>query len=274
MLCKLIELLKYIFIGIIQGISEILPISSSGHLFLAYKLLDISLKNQLDITVYLHFASSLALCLFFKEKLKKLFLGFFLYIFKKDASKKEDFKFVLFLLFATIPAAVTGFILEDIINNYFSNSIVLAICFLVTALILLISSKFKSSDNSLYTLKNILMVGLFQSLAIFPGISRSGVTISAGKLAKLDKTKQKELSFMLLIPISVGSFILSLIKSLSYEVKFSEPSFLYVVSMIITFMFTYIALHFLMDKIKEKHYVFFSIYLIILSSIILFFHVL
>ena len=79
---------------------------------------------------------------------------------------------------------------------------------------------------------------------------------------------------MLLIPISVGSFILSLIKSLSYEAKFSETSFLYIISMIITFMFTYTALHFLMDKIKEKHYVFFSIYLIILSSIILFFHVL
>ena len=130
---KIIDILKYILIGIIQGISEILPISSSGHLYLAYNLLDISSNNQLDITIYLHFASSLALCIFFKDKIKSLIYGSFLYVFKKDRSQKESFYLLLYIIIATIPAAIIGVLLEDVIDKYCANTYILSLCFLITS---------------------------------------------------------------------------------------------------------------------------------------------
>lgn len=272
MVDKVIEIIKYIIIGIVQGISEILPISSSGHLSLTYKLLDISKSNQLDITIYLHFASSIALCLFFKDKIKDIIRGCYLYIFKKDKSQINSFKLLIYLILATIPAAITGLLFDEFIEANFNNSLALAICFFITSIILLISSRLKKYTNSTYTFKNTIVVGLFQCLAIFPGISRSGTTMFAANLSKLDSNKQKEFSFLLLIPISLGAFILSLIKSYDTIFCFNESSYLYLISMIVSFILTFLSLKILMKKIKNIPYVYFSIYLLILSVIILFFY--
>lgn len=272
MIKKVINIIKYIIIGIVQGVSEILPISSSGHLSLTYELLNISKDNQLDITIYLHFASSLALCLFFKNKIKDIIKGCFSYIFKKDKSQIYSFKLFIYLVIATLPAATVGFFLDEFIEKYFNNSLFLSICFFITSIILLISSKLKSYTHSHYTFKNTIVVGLFQCLAIVPGISRSGTTMFAGKLSKLDSNKQKEFSFLLLIPISLGAFILSLTKPHNAFINFSEYSYLYLISMIISFVFTFLSLKMLMKKANEIPYIYFSIYLLILSVIILFFY--
>ena len=272
MVDKVIEIIKYIIIGIVQGISEILPISSSGHLSLTYNLLDISKSNQLDITIYLHFASSAALCLFFKDKIKEIFRGSYLFIFKKDKSQIDSFRLLMYLVLATIPAAITGLLFDEFIETNFNNSLALAICFFITSIILLISSRLKKYTNSTYTFKNTIVVGLFQCLAIFPGISRSGTTMFAASLSKLDSNKQKEFSFLLLIPISLGAFILSLIKSHNSLFCFNESSYLYLISMIVSFILTFLSLKILMKKIKNIPYVYFSIYLLILSVIILFFY--
>ena len=272
MIKRVINIIKYIIIGIVQGVSEILPISSSGHLSLTYELLNISKDNQLDITIYLHFASSLALCLFFKNKIKDIIKGCFSYIFKKDKSQIYSFKLFIYLVIATLPAATVGFFLDEFIEKYFNNSLFLSICFFITSIILLISSKLKSYTHSHYTFKNTIVVGLFQCLAIVPGISRSGTTMFAGKLSKLDSNKQKEFSFLLLIPISLGAFILSLTKPHNAFINFSEYSYLYLISMIISFVFTFLSLKMLMKKANEIPYIYFSIYLLILSVIILFFY--
>ena len=272
MIKKIINIIKYIIIGIVQGVSEILPISSSGHLSLTYELLNISKGNQLDITIYLHFASSLALCLFFKNKIKDIIKGCFSYIFKNDKSQIYSFKLFIYLVIATLPAATVGFFLDEFIEKYFNNSLFLSICFFITSIILLISSKLKSYTHSHYTFKNTIVVGLFQCLAIVPGISRSGTTMFAGKLSKLDSNKQKEFSFLLLIPISLGAFILSLTKPHNAFINFSEYSYLYLISMIISFVFTFLSLKMLMKKANEIPYIYFSIYLLILSVIILFFY--
>lgn len=272
MIKKVINIIKYIIIGIVQGVSEILPISSSGHLSLTYELLNISKDNQLDITIYLHFASSLALCLFFKNKIKDIIKGCFSYIFKKDKSQIYSFKLFIYLVIATLPAATVGFFLDEFVEKYFNNSLFLSICFFITSIILLISSKLKSYTHSHYTFKNTIVVGLFQCLAIVPGISRSGTTMFAGKLSKLDSNKQKEFSFLLLIPISLGAFILSLTKPHNAFINFSEYSYLYLISMIVSFLFTFLSLKILMKKTNEIPYIYFSIYLLILSIIILFFY--
>lgn len=272
MIKRVINIIKYIIIGIVQGVSEILPISSSGHLSLTYELLNISKGNQLDITIYLHFASSLALCLFFKNKIKDIIKGCFSYIFKKDKSQIYSFKLFIYLVIATLPAATVGFFLDEFIEKYFNNSLFLSICFFITSIILLISSKLKSYTHSHYTFKNTIVVGLFQCLAIVPGISRSGTTMFAGKLSKLDSNKQKEFSFLLLIPISLGAFILSLTKPHNAFINFSEYSYLYLISMIVSFVFTFLSLKMLMKKANEIPYIYFSIYLLILSIIILFFY--
>lgn len=260
---KIIDILKYILIGIIQGISEILPISSSGHLALTYTYLNINVSSQLDLTMYLHLASSLALCLFFKDTIKRIITGFFNYLFKKKS--KDDFLFCIYLLLASIPIGIVGIFIKPFLESYFNNLYFVSFFFFISAILLFSFSKIKSKVNSSYSIKNTLGVGLFQCFALFPGLTRSGTTMFAAKLFKLDEKKQKEFSFMLLLPISIGSLLLSLVDIKNTSFSFNNQTYLYIIAMIVAFIMTYLSLRLLFNKIKSKHFSYFGIYLIFLS---------
>ena len=206
---KIINLIKYIIIGIIQGISEILPISSSAHLAITYKLLSINNQNQFDLTIFLHFASCLALCIFFKDELIDMIVGFIKYVLKKDKTCKDSFMLFVYLIIATIPSVIVGLLIKPLVEDSFNNFILIGINLFITGLILLTFSMFKKNTNNTYNFKNTFVVGLFQCLAMFPGISRSGITILGSKVSRLNNKLGKQFSFLLLIPISFGSFIFS-----------------------------------------------------------------
>lgn len=261
---RLIEIIKYIVIGIIQGITEIFPISSSGHLSIIYNIFNIDELEKLNLTLFLHLASSCALCLFYKNEIKQIVKGSMSFIFKKEKDYSKSFKFLLYIIIASIPSIIVGLFIKPLINEVFEDISLLAIGFLITSLLLLYQGKMLT--NTKYTLKNTLIVGMFQSLALLPGISRSGTTMFGSKIAKIDERNGKKLSFFLLIPISIGSSLLAL---LDYNYIGFANTFLYVVSFISAFIFTYISLKLFINKFTSKHNIYFSYYLIIISFIIL-----
>lgn len=259
------EIIKFIIIGIVQGITEILPISSSGHLAITYDLLKINTTNQLDITIYLHLASSIALLIFFKDTLIKLIKGTCLYIFKKDKSYFNDFKLMLFLILSSIPVAIVGFILKPIVESFFQNIVFVSIGFLITAIVLLIISKMKTDSTNNYTFKNTFITGLIQCASIFPGISRSGITLFGSKVAKMNQKKGKEYTFLLLIPISFGSSLLAIFDTDFSTQIANNTIYLYLLAMIVAFIFTFLSLKYFFNSDLTKSYKKYVFYLLFLG---------
>lgn len=259
---KIIQILKYILIGIIQGVCEILPISSSGHLSLAYYYLNIDETIQLDLTIFLHLASSVALLIYYRKHLSTLIKSTYLFIFKKKNEHKNSFLTILYLLIAMIPIAVVGYFIKPIIEKSFSDIYIVLLGFLLSSIMMLIINLFNKSNKQLSFIKSFL-IGIFQCLAIFPGVSRSGTCLTISKALKTKDNEGKNFCFLLLLPISLGSTILSLfdlnINSLNIHLN--------IISMIIAFILTLLSLKLIFHKRKSIPYYVYSIYLILLVII-------
>lgn len=269
---SLIELLKYLFLGIIQGIAEILPISSSGHLAVAQYLMAVNYDNEALFAIFVHFASLLALLIYFRELIIRVIVNFFTYLTSKDIAEKQkakpDFMLAIYLVVASIPVAFIGLFFEDMVTELFGQLLFIGIGFLITALTLLFVGLFsKHRVNSTYTFKNTIITGLFQCIGILPGISRSGITMSGGRIAGLDNQKSKEFAFLLFIPVAGGSFILSL-TDISVALSSGAELFIYYgVAMVAAFVFTYLALVFIFKKFSIKAYKYFAIYMFVIAAL-------
>ena len=236
-------MLTSILLAIIQAATEFLPISSSGHLALVSNL--IGQPNLFFFTV-LHLASLMAVIIFTRKEIGQL-LSF----------KKEYHKIWLALIVATIPAVLFGFFFHDTIEKMFSSYLFLAIAFFFTGIILLLT-KFTNSKSNINP-KNALFIGIFQILALFPGVSRSGMTISAGMFSGVKREQAAKFSFLLLIPLTLGAFIFEL-----KDYYFSVELFIAFVVCILTSL---IFLNILMKIIKKNMFWIFSIYCFVLSVI-------
>ncbi|MDO8516840.1 MAG: undecaprenyl-diphosphate phosphatase [Nanoarchaeota archaeon] len=187
-------MLNEIIYAVIQSATEFFPVSSSGHLALVSNL--ISQPNLFLFTV-LHIASLFAVLIFTRKE-----------IFELLKFKKETRKMWIYLIIATIPAALFGFFFKNYIESAFSSILFLGIAFIFTGIVLLFTRTSKSFSE--LNIKNSLFIGLFQVLALFPGISRSGMSISAGLFSGIEKEKAVKFSFLLFIPLALGAFILEL----------------------------------------------------------------
>ncbi|MDO8622822.1 MAG: undecaprenyl-diphosphate phosphatase, partial [archaeon] len=187
-------MINEILFAVIQSITEFLPVSSSGHLALVSNL--ISQPNLFFFTA-LHIASLFAILIFTRKEIYSLI-----------SFKKEYKKLWIYLIIATIPAALFGFFFNDLIESSFSSYLFLGIAFIFTGIVLFFTRFSKVYSN--LNIKNSILIGLFQVVALFPGISRSGMTISAGLFSGIDKEKAAKFSFLLFIPLSIGAFILEL----------------------------------------------------------------
>ena len=268
---KIIEIIKYIIIGIIQGISEIFPISSSGHLALTYTLLNVNNTDQLNLTIFLHFASTLALLFFFKNKIKIIIKDFFLFIFKKDKKYQDNFMLIIYLFISCIPIGIAGLFLKPIIESFFNSLLYISLGFLLTSLLLIILNKLSYKNNNL-SYKNTILSSMLQCICIFPGVSRSGTTLLSLKLFKIKEEIAKQFTFLLLIPISLASLVLSIFDENTYYIINSENIFLYLISMIITFIVTYISLElFFYKNFKIKYFILYMFIVSILTFLLYFF---
>lgn len=212
-------LLEYILLGIIQGIGEFLPISSSAHLIIIPYLFNFSLnlsgKEKLALDVALHFGTLIAvLVVFFKDWLS-LATGVFNKVFKKKDSFEN--KMFWYLVLATIPGALIGILFEDIIAKYFrSNMLLIALCLAIVGLLIYFGDKWASkhypnpTEYKDLTLKQTFVIGLSQALAVIPGFSRSGTTILAGRLMGVSREAVSKFTFLLSTPIIFGAFIVNI----------------------------------------------------------------
>jgi undecaprenyl-diphosphatase len=189
-----------LILGIIQGLTEFLPVSSSGHLEIAKVILgDNSLPNEsLTFTVVLHFATALSTLVVFKDEVIQIFKGLFQFKWNKEL------QFSLKIILSMIPAVVAGLFFEEEFEQFFGGQILLVgFMLIITSLLLLFADKAKNTSKDV-TFFNALVVGVSQALAILPGISRSGATISSAVLLGIDKTKAARFSFLMVVPLIFG----------------------------------------------------------------------
>ena len=189
-----------IILGIIQGITEFLPVSSSGHLELAKVILgDESLPQEsLTFTVVLHFATALSTMVVFRKDIAQIFRG--LFQFKWN----EEFKFSLKIVISMLPAVVIGLIFEEEFEQFFGGEILLVgFMLIVTSLLLLFADRAQSTTKKV-SFFSAIVIGVSQALAILPGISRSGATISTSVLLGVDRTQAARFSFLMVVPLILG----------------------------------------------------------------------
>jgi len=266
----IIDIIKYFVLGLVQGIAEILPISSSGHLVLLQQLLSVNPENEASFAIFVHFASLLALVIFFRTIIWQIIKGFVLFIFKKAKEHKQDFWMGIYIIVASIPAALVGFLLEDQLDAIFSNLMIVGLGFLFTATILFLWPKFGKKTTEKLTMKTAIITGLFQAIGIIPGVSRSGITITGAKISGLEEKSAKQFAFLLFVPIALGSFVISLFDINTLANIQGVTLRYYLIAMVSAFMFTLLALLFIFKKFQFKHAKYFGIYLVVIGLFTLF----
>ena len=193
------SLLEAIILGIVQGLTEFLPVSSSGHIELVKSIFGAEIKEGLLFTIVLHGATALSTIVVFRKDLLEILQG--VLKFKWN----EETKFAWYVLLSMIPAAAVGFLLDEHIETFFTGRIgLVALMLLVTGIILFISDRVNDKETSNLDNKKAIGMGLVQAIAILPGISRSGSTIVTGVLMGLKRTKAARFSFIMVLPLIGG----------------------------------------------------------------------
>lgn len=259
----------YIFLGILQGFTEPLPISSSGHLFLFKNVFNTEMLNDLNFEIFVNFGSFLAILFIFLPDIIKLVKSFFLYLFKKEKRNlvKYDFKYCLLIVIGSIPVGILGVILKDKLENAL-NIKLLGIAFLITAISLFLVKNIKGEkEDKDINIKDAIIIGLLQMVALCPGISRSGIVLVGCLLCKLKKETALKYTFMLYFPVSIASMGLGV---LDFFENPASSSLLpgYVIGMIFAGFVTYFSYKWLSNLVKKGKLWKFSIYCLCLAIFI------
>lgn len=248
------SIIEAIIIGLVQGLTEFLPISSSGHLVILQKLLKIDLPGNL-VEVSTHLGTLLSIILIYNNDIYDLIISF-------KSSKTKDY--ILLVVIATIPSVVFVLIAKSFILTIFESSRSVSFALIFTGIILFIS------HYGNYTIKKLniskgMIIGIFQALAILPGISRSGMTISIALLLGIKNVEAAKFSFMLAIPAIFGAAILTLVETNLNEID--DLIFPLIVAAFVAFLSGYYALKFLIKILNNGKFYYFSIYCIFLGII-------
>ena len=249
MISKYVETL---ILSIIQGISEFIPVSSSAHLLIISRLSDFNVSNlQLDIS--LHLGSLLAIILFFRKELINII------------NNKNIF---LLIILGSIPLVIVGYIFYSTnLIDQFRNLKVVAWTTLIFGILLYFSDKFelKNKISSELNIKSIIIIGLFQILAIIPGVSRSGIVITASRFLKFDRVESSKIAFYLSIPALAGASVLGFKDVIDDQINFDA---IFIFSTSASFLFSYFTIKYFLIYVKIFSLSFFVIYRIVLSIIL------
>ena len=270
----MLELIKFIFLGFVQGITEPIPVSSSGHLLIFQKLM--SGLDSIDFEILAtitNLGSFLAILIIFRQDIVRLFKSFFGYLGKKDNNLYNDYKYCWYIIIGTIPAGIMGLIVTklDLFDKLEKNIKFVGITLIITALFLFIIRNFKGrKEDSGITFKDAIIIGLFQVVALLPGISRSGATIVGGMFCKLKRKTAFNFSFILYIPISLATTLLGIKDLFEANLDFSTI-LLYFISMVVAFIFTYIGTKWFRKLVNEGKLIYFTVYCLIVGVLVLLF---
>ncbi|MFC4559301.1 undecaprenyl-diphosphate phosphatase [Virgibacillus kekensis] len=267
---ELYLLIKYLFLGFLQGFTEPIPISSSGHLVLVRELMNIEIEG-LSFEILVNFASLIAVLVIYRNDIIRLAQNFFRYLSKKDPGARGDYQFIWYLVVATIPAGVIGVLFEEFIESKLSKVSVIGYTLLITGLALWIirNLRGRKNDGDL-TLKDALIVGFAQAVALIPGISRSGATIVAAMLVGMKSETALRFSFLLYIPVSLGVTILSVGEILG-DPNISALAIPYVMAFAAALIASYYSLRWFMGIMARGNLKYFAFYCFIVGILVILF---
>ncbi|OGD16435.1 hypothetical protein A2V47_03515 [Candidatus Atribacteria bacterium RBG_19FT_COMBO_35_14] len=265
--------MSLILLGLVQGLTEFFPVSSSGHLVIAKYFLQIHLPGA-AFEAFLHFGTVLAVILLFRKEIKGLVISFFdsiyklfqgeniLNIFKNNSSSKLAW----FLVISTIPAAIIGYTFSSYFEILFGKPIIASFMLTITGTLLWLGNKYYTGGNkniSEITYKDAIIIGAAQAVAIFPGISRSGLTVIAGLSRNLDREFAARYSFILSVPIILGASMFK-VRELS---SLNIDSSILILSGLAAAISSYGAMKIFIRLLKNRKIYFFSYYLWIISGL-------
>jgi len=266
---KLIEIIKTIILGIVEGITEWLPISSTGHMILVNQWISLNMTDQFKemFFVVIQLGAILAVVVLFFNKLNPL-------SFKKTKEEKIDtWNIWLKVIIGVLPAAIIGLLLDDWLNEHLYNYITVAITLVVYGILfIIIENRNKDRETSFHSIKELsyktaLFIGMFQVLSLIPGTSRSGATILGAILLGSSRFVAAEFSFFLSIPVMFGASALKLVK---FGFEFTSNEFvILLVGMSTAFIVSIFAIKFLLSYIKNNNFKAFGWYRIVLGCIVL-----
>jgi len=248
------ELIKYVIISLVQGFTEPLPISSSGHMLITKNLLSIE-SNDLTLEIFLNFSSMLAILIF---------------MFTKRLNLKEtitNISLIGKIILASIPTVIIGFFVKNYIESTSLSIFYIGISLLITTIFLLISSYFiNRSKVQEINAFNALSLGFSQSVALIPGISRMGTVMTCGLISGINIKKILDFSFLMYLVVSMGSLVLSMPNLINLN---KELLLYYSISFIITFITTYFSINWFYNIINKNSLIGFGIYTFLLGIVLI-----
>ena len=269
---KFIEILKAILLGIVEGITEWLPVSSTGHMILLDELISLRVSDGFRemLLVVIQLGAILAVPVLFWDRLVPFSRK------KSDAEKKRIYSLWLKVIVGVIPAAVLGFLLDDFLDAHLYNFVTVAIALAVYGVAFILVERLKKGStpriDSVYelTYRDALTIGAFQCLSLIPGTSRSGSTILGGLLTGVSRTAASEFSFFMAIPVMLGASGLKAVKFfLEGGSLTSFELLILLVGIAVSFLVSLLAIRFLMDFVKRHSFAPFGVYRIILGVLVL-----
>ncbi|WP_404448968.1 undecaprenyl-diphosphate phosphatase [Sutcliffiella horikoshii] len=267
---EILVLLKYIFLGIFQGITEPIPVSSSGHVMILQNLMGMELEG-LTFEIVVNAASLIAILIIYRESITRLFFGALRFVAKKDREDKADFMFVIYLIVGTIPAGVIGVVYGDVISDALENIKVIGVTLIVTGIALWLIRNLRGRKNDAeLSFKDAVIIGFAQAVALIPGISRSGATIVAAMARGMKQETALRFSFLLFIPVSVGSILLA-IKDLIGMDNLNEILLPYSLAFIASLIASYFSLKWFMGIMARGNLKYFSIYCFVVGTLVILF---
>jgi len=258
-----------LILGIIQGITEFLPVSSSGHLIVFRDILNFQIQDSLSFDIALHFGTLLAIILFFRKDIVKLLYSWFTSF--SNLKKMNDYqKLSWLIILGSIPAVLVGIFLSEIIDNYIRNTITVIITLILGGIIFLIVEKVYKAQFEMKDLnwKSVIVIGIAQALALIPGVSRSGITIITGMGFKLQRTEAARFSFLLGIPAIFGAAVWSAIK-LDYQSLTNSDWMIFAIGIVSSVIIGFLAIKFLLAILKKYSMRPFAYYRFILAAILI-----
>lgn len=266
----MIDFLKYILLGFIQGLTETIPVSSSGHLMIFKRLMDVDVDFD-TIAILTNFGSLMAIVVIFWGDIVRLFKNFFGYLFgEKNDEKKKDYKYCWMIVLGCIPAGIAGLLVSyfDLFDKIEDNIKIVGVSLIVTSILLFIIRNFKGDkDDYKIGVKEAFTVGCFQILGLFPGISRSGSTIVGGMTQKLKRDTAFKYSFMLYIPMSLAAMALE-VSDLNID---KSLIWYYVGSVAVAFIMTLLVTKWFRKIVNSGKLIYFSIYCFVVGTLVLIF---
>ena len=256
------ETIKGIILGIIQGLTEFLPVSSSGHLELVKSLLstDFTASQSLMFTVLLHFATALSTIFVFRKEIGQYLTAWF----RKDMPQERQYS--LYIILSMVPAALVGVFFSDQIEWFFDGNILLvSIMLIITGILLFLADRQNNKDGDSIDAKKSIFVGVAQAIAILPGISRSGATISASLILGMEREKAARFSFLMVVPLILGKILKDLIDG-----SFREESIAWLPALcgfVFAFLTGIVACKWMIKLVKNSQLKYFAYYCFVVAAI-------